>query len=52
MTLEISCAADFNTVQANLDSVSEWISDQHMDINTKKCKCMVINLKEKSTVLA
>ena len=45
MHLEISCAADFNTVQANLDSVSDWISDQHMDLNAKKCKYMVISRK-------
>ena len=26
-------------------SVSEWISDQHMDLNAKKCKYMVISRK-------
>ncbi len=29
----------------NIDSVSEWISGQHMELNTKKCKYMVISRK-------
>ncbi len=45
MHLEISCAADFGMVQQNVDSVSEWISSKHMELNIKKCKYMVISRK-------
>ena len=42
--------SDYQTLQAEIDVLSDWISAHKLQLNCDKCKCMLITRKRDSTM--
>ena len=46
----IQSPTDYQTLQAEIDSLSNWISSHKLQLNCDKCKCMLVTRKRDSTM--
>ena len=46
----IQSPTDYQTLQAEIDSLSNWISSHKLQLNCDKCKCMFVTHKRNSTM--
>ena len=47
----IRSTADFAELQADIDSLNTWVTDNHLTFNSSKCKYMLISRKQTVTCL-
>lgn len=43
----ISCPNDYSDAQHSVTAIEHWSSDNHLQLNALKCKCMIISRKKK-----
>ena len=46
----IQSPSDYQTLQAEIDALSDWISAHKLQLNCDKCKCMLVTRKRDSTM--
>ena len=49
LTKPIRSTADFAELQADIDSLNTWVTDNHLTFNSSKCKYMLISRKRRVT---
>ena len=46
----IQSSSDYQTLQAEIDALSDWISAHKLQLNCNKCKCMLVTREMDSTM--
>ena len=41
----ITSVSDFHHLQDDIESIQNWTDSNHLSLNTKKCKCMLVSRK-------